>query len=425
MTDADLSSAALAAPPSSRLAELTLGWRPLIGSTIGLATGWISIPIYTNAIFFPALHQSFGWSLQALSLVLLGTYLVWIPFGLLVGGLVDRFGTRVPAFLSGIAMSLGYLVLSTNTGSFAAYAATQVVTAALAIGTTHVTYGRTVSGAFNRMRGLALAIALTGIGVVAFLLPVLLGPFVAQNGPMAGYRIVALVVGVGALAAFVITPARSAKAAPSAARPDPDGTENSIVAWLRAAVRDRVFVSLAGSFMLIGLGITGLVAFLFTLLTRAGLDPASALWAQSTLGAAVVVGRLLTGALVDRFFAPRVGAVMFCISIGGLVLLAVDGPQYAFVGAVAIGLTLGAEVDLMSLLVSRYFPLRQFARAVAGVSIAFVVGTGFSPLFYSSIMGWTSSLAAPLLIGSGILLVAVAIFFRLPRFGAAHALSIN
>jgi predicted MFS family arabinose efflux permease len=46
------------------------------------------------------------------------------------------------------------------------------------------------------------------------------------------------------------------------------------------------------------------------LLTDRGLSPAGAALAVSAVGGAALIGRWITGWLLDRFFAPRVAAIL-------------------------------------------------------------------------------------------------------------------
>ncbi|MFZ2526144.1 MAG: MFS transporter [Rhodococcus sp. (in: high G+C Gram-positive bacteria)] len=101
--------------------EFRTNWRVLLASVLGIATGFIAIPFYTNALFFPSLHTSFGWSVSSLSLVVLVyniAFAACLPFA---GRLVDRLGSRIPAAISGLCMATGYLVISQLGESYCQY----------------------------------------------------------------------------------------------------------------------------------------------------------------------------------------------------------------------------------------------------------------------------------------------------------------
>jgi MFS family permease len=89
-------------------------------------------------------------------------------------------------------------------------------------------------------------------------------------------------------------------------------------------------------------------------------------WIFSVVGLVSLGGRLVVGFLLDRFFAPYVTAAIFLIAAFGLVLLIVGSSVGTVcLGAVFLGLAIGAEADLLTFLVSRYFPLVEVSRVVA------------------------------------------------------------
>ena len=102
------------------------------------------------------------------------------------------------------------------------------------------------------------------------------------------------------------------------------------------------------------------------------------------VGAAVFVGRILIGYLIDRFFAPHVAVFCFTLSAIGVLVLALgaSGPM-AFMAAITIGLSFGAELDLLAYLASRYFGLRALG-SVCGILLASIlIGTAISPVAFA------------------------------------------
>jgi hypothetical protein len=133
----------------------------------------------------------------------------------------------------------------------------------------------------------------------------------------------------------------------------PDGQAPSAAAsvqggWVegttvREALRTRTFWQLGFIFFSVAACITGASAHLVPLLTDAGVSGQTAALCASLFGAALLVGRVGNGYLLDRFFGPYVAAVLFA----------------------------GAEGDLMPFLVSRYFGMRAMAQ-LYGCMFAFV-----------------------------------------------------
>jgi len=68
---------------------------------------------------------------------------------------------------------------------------------------------------------------------------------------------------------------------------------------------------------LISISQNGAITHLSALLTDRGIAAGKAALAVSAMGGAILAGRLLTGWLLDRYFAPRVAVCLFALSALG------------------------------------------------------------------------------------------------------------
>ena len=79
------------------------------------------------------------------------------------------------------------------------------------------------------------------------------------------------------------------------------------------------------------------------------------------LGWARECGRSIDrGLSLDRLFAPYVALLSFLVGLAGLYFLASDTSPV--LGVIGVGLTTGAEIDIIAYMTSRYFGLRQFGQ---------------------------------------------------------------
>jgi MFS family permease len=109
-----------------------------------------------------------------------------------------------------------------------------------------------------------------------------------------------------------------------------------------------------------------------------GLQAATTVLAAS--GIAAVVGRLLSGWLVDRFHGPYVAVGFFALLAIGVPLFGSGLAEPApIIGAMLCGMANGAEVDLMGFFVSRYFGLKYYGRIVGTMFGIFQASTGIGP----------------------------------------------
>jgi OFA family oxalate/formate antiporter-like MFS transporter len=78
--------------------------------------------------------------------------------------------------------------------------------------------------------------------------------------------------------------------------------------------------------------------------------------------ASVVIGRLICGALLDRLWSPGVGFVALSGPVLGLLVFLGHAPPLWLmaVGVALVGLSQGAEGDMLAFFTARYFGLKAF-----------------------------------------------------------------
>lgn len=147
------------------------------------------------------------------------------------------------------------------------------------------------------------------------------------------------------------------------------------------------------------------------------MSPGGAALVQSTLGLALVVSRVVIGYVMDRFFAPHVAVACFLLSAIGVSLLATGamGPL-AFVAAVFIGISMGAEIDMLAFLTGRYFGVENFGQVYGILFTSFLIGTSGGPVAYGMAFETLGSYSWVLVVSIGLMLASAAITSRLPRY---------
>ena len=177
------------------------------------------------------------------------------------------------------------------------------------------------------------------------------------------------------------------------------------------AIRTRQYWALTIAFFFAGVTINGALVHVVPLLTDRGIPVGAAVSAISAAGLALIVGRVIAGYVMDRVFAPYVALVFLGGPILGLAILGLN-PAFVgpIVGTILLGLGIGAEIDLMSFLVTRYFGVRAFG-ALHGLMFAiFVVGNAAG----AAALGWSFQLLksyGPAFVVFEILLVIACILF--------------
>src|SRR5262245_39745322 len=158
----------------------TPGMLTTIGSTVGLALGPSVIAVLTISPYIVPIQEQFGWTRVQVSLAFTIVAYMIVLVSPLQGVLVDRFGPRrvvltsIPLF----AASLAALYFTPN--NLLAYYVLWALVPVAAIGLWPLGYLQAVTRWFDRKLGLALGVANAGIGLGSTVVPMIVGPIIAQ-----------------------------------------------------------------------------------------------------------------------------------------------------------------------------------------------------------------------------------------------------
>ena len=106
-----------------------------------------------------------------------------------------------------------------------------------------------------------------------------------------------------------------------------------------------------------------------------------------------VVGRIACGLALDRYSTPIVTTVSMILPSLGFMMLASDMNTVPMIGAAMflVGLSIGAESDLISYLVARYFKLRIYNTTLGLVfCVSFLASSSGAVLISLTLARWNS-----------------------------------
>jgi MFS family permease len=399
------------------------GWIIALAAGLGLATSIATVVAATFSVFIGPLRAELGWDPRAVFVAPIIVTLLSPLVAPAVGAVVDRFGARrviLVSFLFEAAILASFYYLGSSViGFYLRYAALGM----FAMGTTHVAFARLIALWFDRRRGLALGIALSGVGVGGAILPPVCNALIEHYGWRLAY------VGLALLIMLVTMPLLSLalRDTPQSMNLAPDGDRHAERAprsldtdyglTLGAAARTVFYWKMLLTFFAVGIAVQSLMLHLIPMLAARGVAAAAAAGAQSMIFLGLLFGRLVTGWFMDRFFAPRVALAFLLPAIAGIAMLAfgADG-RAAFVAAALIGLSAGAEVDVVAYLTSRYFGLRQFSRIYGTFYGIYSIGGGLGPLLTQQGVHATGSYAVAMLTLMGLLVGAALLLATYPPF---------
>jgi MFS family permease len=379
----------------------------LAGCTIAAGIGTIGLHAYTSGAFVPALAADAGYSREQLSLatfLLSACVAVGAP---IAGALMDRFGALRVVTVSVLGEAGAFALLSLAPSQFPIYAACIVLLAVLGVGTTPPGFARMVTARFDRAGGLALGIMISGLGLMAITGPIWATWVIGNAGWRGGYATMAVLVLVLGGAGVLLIRSDGGFAG------EAEGTKASGLGGDISALRRPLFWMMLLGFLAPAFFSGGYLLHLISLLGDRGVSPAAAARIQSLIGVAVLVGRLSSGAALDRFPAQRVAATAFALSGLSCALLLQSNPFLMGVAAFGIGLTIGAELDIMAYFISRYFGLASFGRLYGLAYGALIIAGGASPVLIASLSG-TGGYGTALIVSALGTLAGAAILLTLP-----------
>lgn len=400
---------------SSYLGELRANARVLFAASMGTGVG-LQLFSYITGIFGPYITREFHWSPAQFALV--GLAMLSTLFVLPVAGwLTDRFGTRRMALLGVLLSPLPLIAYSLMQGPFWQFICCSVAQLAIGSFTGPVTWTRLIAARFDKARGLALTIVMCA--------PALIGAFAAPAvtvinetlGWRTGYRLLAGFVLVVGLIAIAMVPEHGADDASLRRR------EKGAIARTFGEIRhQRAFWVILIGMMLICLP-TPLHGSQLALLIRAQhLSATAAGFMVSIFAIGTMAGRIGSGLAFDRLPARGVAVVSMMLPTFGLLLIAspMDTPLAVGAGLFLVGATVGAEGDLLSFLVSRYFRLEIFSTTLSLAYCGVFIGSASGALVASRMLkAWNMDYNPFLITAAASVLAGSLLFLLLPKAAPA------
>jgi MFS family permease len=401
--------------------------------TFAAATEWRSYPMLPFAAMFgysvSVIHiygiypyilpvtAEFGWTRAQFTGAFTFAILIQALLAVPVGMLVDRFGSRKLGLAGIIMVCLAFTTLGTSSGSLTNWYLLWGLITLVALPVQATVWTSAVASRFTASRGLAFAITLCGASIAQFAFPLLATKLISDYGWKTAFVWHGL-IWLAIVLPFVFFFFRGARdggekstADAEIIAPDLDGM--TFADGLRSFAYVRLLIaSLFFTFTIVALNYQ-----FMPILAGWGIEAGKAAGLASLIGIASIIGRLLTGFLIDHFRASYVGAFVFMLPIVAVLLLIYgqDTPMAPALIAIMLGLTLGAEVDVIVYLTTRFFGLKSFGALYGGLLAALSIGTAIGPLVASMIFDRTGGYGPFFWLAIGLLLLSSLALFSLPK----------
>ncbi len=400
--------------------EFAKGWKVLLAGVLGVMCGASPIPYNIIGFTVGPLREEFGWS-QTEAVVPITLFgVIASVLAPVFGWMADRFGVRPVALWSLLAFALSFAAVAlTPTGDPRAalyiYYSLWAVIGLVGIGSTPVTWSRAINLWFYKNRGLALGILLLGTSLAAMIVPRFAVEVIEAQGWRAMFAAVALLPLAALAVAFFLfrepRPEERPRAIESAS-----GRLTGVT--LGKAMTDYRFWIIWLSIACIATAFGGAFINLPTMLALRGVDAKTAASVMGILGIGIFAGRLITGALLDRFWQGFVAFPLLCLpAASGWILLGdlVTFPLAALAGFL-LGFAAGAESDLIAYLTGRYFGMANYGRIYGMLYMPFGLGSAASPVIYAQAFDRTGSYDPVLRLAIGAFILGGALLLLLGRY---------
>lgn len=409
----------MAAAPQN---EFRLGWKVLVASLLGTAFGASPLPFNTIGFFIDPLQREFGWSRTEISFGITIYGMLAAFLAPVFGWLADRYGVRRVALASLTLFALVFASFAIMPSALWAFYLLWVLVGLFGIGSTPVTWSRAINLWYFRQRGLALGLTLVGTSISAMILPFLTTTFIAEFGWRASFALLSLLplaiaLPVGLLWFREPRPEERPPEIGAGATSDLPGCT------LAEAMRLPRFWILWTSVAIITLAYAGALVHMPSMLAAREFEPTLIATVMSVFGLSIFAGRIITGLLLDRFWAPLVTLPILCLPALSCWLLLGDSTltfSLAIAAAFLMGFAAGAETDLVAYLAGRYFGMKSYGQIYGVQYMAFGLMAALSPTLYGWVRDTTGSYD-PILTAAAFMFVVGALIMLLlgpyPDFG--------
>jgi len=339
--------------------------------------------IYSIGLFVGPLHEEFGWSRGDATLGLSVVSVICGLLGPFIGVLVDRWGSRRIGLPGLILYCLAFAALSLSSNSLWMWWALWGLLGLGALCVKATVWTTAVASCFNKARGIALAIALSGTGFAAAIIPLLSATIIAEVGWRLAYVTLAgLMATVSLPLVFLFLYDAAERQQKSLAVPRTLIRSSMPGMAIRDAMLSSQFLRLAIISLTVVSAMTAITLHIVPILIGRGLSITTAASAAGLVGMGSIMGRISAGYLLDRLNPIAVGSVLFSLPIVvALGLLQIDGSLVtAMMLTFVLGIAVGGEIDVIAFLTARYFGTRHFGTLMGTLGSLQTLAVGIGPV---------------------------------------------
>ena len=381
----------------------------------------IGIQFYCFGVFFKHLTAEFGWDRGALSVGYSLMVLVAGPFGMVAGGLSDKYGPRLLVTIGGLFTGVGFLLTALITSLWQLYLIWGIL---IGIGSVLclLPVMAIVPRWFTKKRGIVMGLVMAGMGIGGVISPLLTQWLISAYD----WRYAFVVLGL--ITIIIIIPiAQFMRHSPQRIGLKPYGADeiiedkqspSSAVGGLSLSHAVRT-----SRFWLWGLIQSGLFFCIGTIgvhiiphATDIGIPEIMAASILSISAGVGIFGRLFIGFVSDRVGSRlTLSACLSLATLGLIWLLFAQEVWMFYLYAVIQGLSFASVVTLLPVLTAELFGVKSLGVTMGALIFVGIIGEAIGPTLTGFIFDITGSYRLAFLITVGVIAAAVILSLVLLR----------
>jgi len=348
----------------------------------------------TAGVFFPPLLKEFGWSRTQVSIlpsVLAASAGLGVP---LIGWLLDWVEARVVMVTGAAAAGIAFLGAS-RVGAFPPMVAAYALLGLGVAASTLLPASMVIANWFGARRGLAMGAAMAGTSLGGAMMTIVASHAITHTGWRTAYVTLGLPMIVIVIPVLLVIVRTRPAAAATEKRTLAEQAQALPGLEVAPALRSRSFWMVALAQFCYATSAAGLVAHTISYLLGIGYAQAMAAAMMSATFVFASTGKILMGLFADRVSGRVALALNFVIAAAGTALMLGARHSAILFPAIAIvGVTLGAPLVLVPLVMVESLGLRRFGSLSGLTSLFNTVGAAIGPILAGRVFDVTGSYSA-------------------------------
>lgn len=385
--------------------------------------------IYSFGIFFKSLSAEFGWSRTAISGIASTYFFCHFIGAIPIAWLSDHLGPKPILLFFNLVAVFGILLLSQATNLWQLYLFYGVMVG-FGFAATYAVLSSTTARWFKKRQGLALGIAVCGVGFGTMLMAPMIERFIFLFGWRNAYLLLGTITFFTMVvpSIFIYKDPATLNLTPYGESLDSPKSEVQCDNYQRTiskteglefshAVRSQTFWVILAIFFLFYICLQMTMTHIYNYATDIGISSSVAATLISLIGGCSIMGRLAMGIVSDQF-SPKI-AVLICtlfIAASFLLIIFADSVSMFYIFAVVFGVAYGGEISLIPIITGHYFGLKALGVVVGSVISAACLGAAIGPLLSGIIFDSTGSYTPAFVVAAILSSIAVIFTFLLHPF---------